>query len=121
LVTYRGIQLSFMSSVLIAMAANMHGAEPTHPNSKPQRSETTYVKATCKVFITEAGIPKSIEFVKFEPRIALSEQPAVKEAISKAILAWTFKPKQEHGKPVAGYVTVPFNLDLGFSIPVDGT
>jgi hypothetical protein len=99
------------------VAANIRGAEP----SKPHKSETTYVKATCKVFVTETGIPKSIEFVKFEPPIALSQQPAVKEAISKAMLTWTFKPKQEHGRPVAGYLTVPFNLDLGFPIPVDGT
>jgi hypothetical protein len=103
------------------LAANIHGAEPTHASSKPHKSETDYVKATCKVFVTEAGIPKRIEFLKFEPPIALSEQPAVKDAISNAVLTWTFKPRLEKGKPVAGYLTVPFNLHLAFPIPVDGT
>ena len=105
--------------LVLSLATALYGAEPSRTRSRAH--ETTYVKATCKVFVREDGIPKGVEFLKFEPPIASSVQGEVKETISKAVLTWTFKPNQKNGKPVAGYIIVPFNLDLAFPIPVDGT
>jgi hypothetical protein len=45
-------------------------------------------------------------------------QAEVKETISNAVMTWTFKADQKNGNAVAGYIIVPFNLDLAFPIPV---
>jgi len=96
---------------LASMLGTTYGATPS-ASSKLSKSEMTYVKATFKVFVTEAGVPTSAEFVRTEPATPPDFQEWLKQTESKSILSWTFKPNQKHGKPVAGYLLVVIDIDL---------
>jgi len=106
-------------AVLLAISAL--GAPQIESSSNSPRPETTYVKVTFKVFVTEAGDPKDIEFVGIEPSVGASEQAALKESASEALKTWTFTPNKQNGKPVAEWVVVPVIIDLADPIPVVGT
>jgi hypothetical protein len=105
----------------VLLTASVQAAVPTGVNSKTAPSQTDYVKVTCKVFVTEAGEPKTVEVLSIEPSLASSTRAAIEKLASQTLLTWTFTPNQESGTPVAGYLVVPVNIDLADPIPTSGT
>lgn len=99
-----------------ALVANAFAGSPSGTERK-----TEFVNVTCKIFVTEAGVAKTVEVLAIEPALALSAQASVKKAVSEAVLTWGFKPNQENGKPVAGYIVVPVHMDLAEAVPRSGT
>ena len=89
------------------------------PNGAERKAD--FVNVTCKIFVTEAGVAKTVEVLAIEPALAPSAQAGVKKAVSEAVLTWAFKPNEENGKPVAGYIVVPVHMDLAEAVPRSGT
>jgi len=98
------------------LAANAFASAPNDAQRKAD-----FVNVTCKIFVTETGVAKTVEVLAIEPVLTPSAQASVKEAVSEAVLTWGFKPNQENGKPVAGYIVVPVHIDLAEAIPRSGT
>ena len=115
----RSFQL-FVASLALILLSGTQAATPV-AHSRTAQSETTSLKVTCKVFVTETGIPSNVEVLKIEPSVALSEQEKQTKEVTRVLLTWTFTPNKENGKPVAGYVVVPVIIDLAFPLPVSGT
>ena len=88
--------------------------------SKASHAETTSVTVTYRIYLTEAGVPEKFEFVSIKPALSSSVQTELKEAVLKAVRTWSFTPKKEHGKAIAGWVVVPVIMDLADPIPVAG-
>ena len=100
----------------LALVANAFAGSP-----KGAERKADFVNVTCKIFVTEAGVAKTVEVLAIEPALAPSAQASIKKAVSEAVLTWGFKPNQENGKPVAGYVVVPVHMDLAEAVPRSGT
>jgi len=84
------------------------------------KSKVTHIHVTCRVYVDEHGVAKKAEILNMEPATSMTEQ-AKRDLISVAVLGKTFTPNQEGGKPVAGYLTVPLELDFDLPIPLNGT
>jgi len=111
---------SFVAGLALLLTTAACCAPQARDNSKPPHAETTYVKVTYRVFITDAGAPEKFEFVSIEPPVGSSVEEELKESVLKAVRAWTFTPMKEHGKAVAGWAVVPFMIDLANPIAVVG-
>jgi len=101
----------------LALASTVHGA-PMKP-SVASPDDVNYIRATCKVFVTEAGTPKTVQVLKLEPSLSLSES-TLQSLIVKPVLTWTFTPTKKNGKSVAGYIVVVIDIDLA-PVTRDGT
>ena len=106
----------FSAVMALLLAAGAFGAAP-----KATPAETTYVKVICKVFVTELGLPKSVEVLAVEPSLDPSTRAVFEKSASEVVMTWEFTPTQENGKPVAGFVVVPVIIDLADPVPTSGT
>ena len=104
----------FGTALALLLATSAFGA------AKASHAETTSVTVTYRIFVTEAGVPERFEFVSIKPPVSPSVQAELKETVLKAVRTWSFTPKMEHGKAVAGWVVSPFIMDLADPIPVAG-
>jgi hypothetical protein len=112
---FRNVQgLSIFVALMLAT-----GAFARAPKATPL--QTTYVNVTCKIFVTEAGIPKTAEVLAVKPTLAPAAQASIEKSVSQSVLTWEFKPNQENGRPVAGYIVVPVHIDLADPVPASGT
>lgn len=63
----------------------------------------------CKIWVSEDGIARTVEVLKVEPHTR--SDAAVGASVKQAVLTWKFTPKTKDGKPLAGYVTVPVEVN----------
>ena len=112
---------SLVAGAALLLSTTASSAPPAGGEPKASHAETTFVKVTFKVFVTEAGVPEKFEFVGVEPSISPSVQAGLVKSVSDSIKTWTFTPSKEHGKPIAGWVLLPVMVDLADPIPVGGT
>jgi len=101
----------------LAMSVAANASAPASPNER-EPTEATYVKVTAKVFVTEAGIPKTVEILSVEPPLSPATEADFASTTKSALLTWTFRPNQENGRPVAGYVIAPVMIDISDNIPI---
>jgi hypothetical protein len=77
--------------------------------TKPGTFKIDHYQIWCKVYVTEQGVPKTIEVLRVIPHTAADA--AISEAVKKTVLTWEFQPNTKDGKAVAGYVTLPVEWD----------
>ena len=83
------------------------------------KSRVTHIHLTCRVYVDVRGVVKSAEILDMKPAISMTDQ-AKHDLLSMALLGKTFTPNQEDGKPVAGYLTVPLDIDFDSPVPLNG-
>ena len=93
---------------------------PRSDGAIASQSETTYVKVTFKVLVTEAGTAEQFEFVSVEPSVGVAAEAGFKKSVSKVLATWSFAPSKENGKAVSAWVVVPVMVDLAEPIPIVG-
>jgi|SRR6185437_10488163 len=98
----------------------LSGCASNHVARAKAGTQQTHIKFTCRVYVDANGIAKTAEIIKIEPAIEISDK-AKQDLLSVSVLNKTFTPNQENGKPVAGYLTVPIDLDFDDPVPLDGT
>lgn len=84
------------------------------------KSKVTHIHLTCRVYVDVRGVVKSAEILDMTPAVSMTEQ-AKHGLLSLALLGKTFTPNQEDGKPVAGYLTVPLDIDFDLPVPLNGS
>jgi hypothetical protein len=77
--------------------------------TKPGTINVDHYQIWCKVYVTEQGVPKTVEVLSVDPHTAADA--AIGEAVKKTVLTWEFTPNTKDGKPVAGYVTLPVEVN----------
>ena len=94
---------------------------PKHSTGPVRESE--YFVITLRVYIQEDGSARSIEVLRTSPPMDLHipRNKAFVESILSSARGWTFNPKQEQGKPVAGYAEIPVSVDLAEPFKIGGT
>ena len=83
------------------------------------KSKVTHIHLTCRVYVDVHGVVKNAEILDMKPAISMTGQ-AKHDLLSIALLGKTFTPNQEDGKPVAGYLTVPLDIDFDLPVPLNG-
>ena len=78
----------------------------------------THVKVICNVYVDETGTPTKAEVTGTEPKVVLSEQTR-KDVLSMSIFNRKFPVRFEDRKPVAGYRTIPVDIDFDTPVPLD--
>jgi len=87
--------------------------------SSGTKSKVTHIHLTCRVYVDVHGVVKSAEMLDIKPAISMTDQ-AKHDLLSLALLGKTFTPNQKDGKPVAGYLTVPLDIDFDLPVPLNG-
>jgi hypothetical protein len=72
------------------------------------------------VYVDEHGVAKNAAILSMEPAISMTEQ-AKHDLIAIAVIGKSFTPNTENGKPVAGYITLPLDVDFDLPVPLRGT
>ncbi len=78
----------------------------------------THVKVICNVYVDETGTPTRAEVTGTEPKVVLSEQTR-KDVLSMSIFNRKFPVRFEDRKSVAGYRTIPVDIDFDTPVPLD--
>jgi len=78
----------------------------------------THVKVICNVYVDETGTPTKAEVTGTEPKVVINEQTR-QDVLSMSIFSRKFPVRFEDGKPVAGYRTVPVEIDFDTPVPLD--
>jgi hypothetical protein len=78
----------------------------------------THVKVLCNVYVDETGTPTKAEVTGTEPKVVISEQTR-QDALSMSIFSRKFPMRFENGEPVAGYRTVPVDIEFDTPVPLD--
>jgi hypothetical protein len=78
----------------------------------------THVKVFCKVYVDESGMPSKAEVVGTEPKVVLDKQ-AREDVLSMSIYSRTFPVRFDGHKPVAGYRTIPVDIEFDTPVPLD--
>lgn len=73
------------------------------------------------MYVDEHGVAKNAEILDMKPAVSMMTERATRDLISIAVIGKSFTPNQEGGKPVAGYLTVPLDIDFDLPIPLNGT
>lgn len=108
---HRGVLL-----LALLLATGLSGGCAGPSNKK---IEVTHIHATFRVHVDEHGIVKSAELLDIVPAVSMTDR-AVRDLISMHLLGKTFTPDQVNGKPVAGYLTIPVDIDFDSPVPLNG-
>ena len=76
-----------------------------------------HVTLSCRIYVDETGVPKTAEIVSIEPDVVLDEN-AKRQLLSISVFNRTFTPNSKDGKPVAGSITVPVDIDFDQPLPL---
>jgi hypothetical protein len=87
----------FISALLLFSEQLFAANDPNEANS---------CKVSLSIFITAKGVPRSAKILEEHGNLPCSQKVA--DAVRDAALTMTFHPTLENGKPVPGYITVPF-------------
>ena len=81
-------------------------------------ASVTRVKVFCKVYVDESGMPSKAEVVATEPKVVLDKQ-AREDVLSMSIYSRTFPVRFDDHKPIAGYRTIPVDIEFDTPVPLD--
>jgi hypothetical protein len=121
----KGILLFCFLLLHAPIAWSSDDVPPPPPAPKDRKTPVTkaeYFVFTCKIYINEDGTARTVEVLSTNPPMNMQNRSNKEfiESIVSSVRTWTFNPKMEDGKPVAGYAIVPVSVDLAEPYKIGG-